>query len=341
MPLKLIAPGKRKGNRYYLIRGKPTVGPIRNRIEISTRTTNPAIAALRKIEVIPDEDVKFRTAATLYAAVNPGARGDTERYLNRINETALGATDVRTIKQAHVDACALDLYPLDKYTNATRDRNVYTPIISVLAYAAANEWCGLRRIKRPELREQETRAAASHVAPRLLTVTTGYKRLLILWLFKHGTRITDALRNVRWTSENGESRINLGALTYDQFISKNGRWKTFPLDIEVAESLAQIPKADRHGRLFKQWSHRASVYAWLTPLCVEQGVKFTPHMARHSVGKFFGNNGAGIRAVMDRLGQDSVNAAKRYMSADIEAVRSVQGKMGRLAIGGIRRGKRA
>src|SRR3990167_11105174 len=179
MPLKLIPPGKRKGNRFYLIRGKPEVGPIRKRIEVSTRTTNPEIAKLRKIEVegelakgiIPDEDVKFRTAANLYAATKPGNRNDTERYLTRINETAIGHMDVKAIRQAHIDACALELYPLGTYENATRERNVYTPIIAVLGYAADNEWCALRRIKRPDLKEQETRAAAPHVAPRLLAVT--------------------------------------------------------------------------------------------------------------------------------------------------------------------------
>src|SRR5438309_925486 len=73
MPLRLIPPGKRKGNRWYLVRGA-----IDGRdIEVSTKTRDRAAAErFRKDlerELIarrrprPGEAMTFATAASLYA----------------------------------------------------------------------------------------------------------------------------------------------------------------------------------------------------------------------------------------------------------------------------------
>src|SRR5260370_35952606 len=74
MPLYLIPPGKRKGNRYYLVRGE--VGG--RSIEVSTKTVNEAtaerFAARLTIKLldsrVPElgEDITFDKGADLYIA---------------------------------------------------------------------------------------------------------------------------------------------------------------------------------------------------------------------------------------------------------------------------------
>lgn len=75
----------------------------------------------------------------------------------------------------------------------------------------------------------------------------------------------------------------------------------------------------REGWVFP-WRTKSGVYAWLRPLRQALGVTFTPHMARHSVGKRHNDAGAGLRTIMARLGHQDVKSSIRYQAEDIEVV---------------------
>jgi integrase len=328
MPLHLVAPGQRVkrgyANRFYLIRGE-----IAGRdVEISTKTRDKVAAEKLKDQLaarlwesrIPGagEDVTFARAGELLAIARGYGKDDRKR-LARVTGV-LGKKICSQIQQADIDGAADRLYP--NATNETRNRQVYTPAAAVLHYAAENKWRPDGVFKRPKLKAYETRAAAEGVAAALIEATAGRAQLLILWWFKHGTRISDTLR-VEW------KRIDLSQRSYDLYISKNRSWKTFPLDDEVWEILANIPAEERQGKLFP-WRHRQEVYDWLIPLRELLGLTFTPHMARHRLGKDLNASGAGLKTIMGALGQRDPRSAARYAAEDLEIVRAAIGKVGKL-----------
>lgn len=329
MPLKLIPPGKRK-NRCYVVRGR-LLGVD---IETSTKTRNPADAERFKNElerelldgIIPGANahVTFHRAADLYvASKNPPLRKVDLRLVDRLKE-AITDKPVRAVIQADIDAAARSLHP--NHTPDTWNRNVYTPAAAILHYAAQNQWRDWLRVKRPKLKQPETRAVADDVAETLLNATTGKQHLLLMWLFKHGSRIGGALAVEC-------SRVNMAAREYDLYIPKNKQWRRFPIDDQVYRLLKTDPDM-KHGtgRLFPAWASANSVYRWLNILCAYHHVHFTPHMARHRLGKSIGNS-HGLRVVMSALGQSSYKSALRYVAEDIDAVRAATKATKRLGNG--------
>lgn len=323
MPLKLIAPGKRKGNRFYLVRGRFEGIDV----EVSAQTTDESVAKRLKNSIErrildggvpgPEATVSLHRAIDLYAATLSSER---EKERLRKIKAVMPDKPVRSVVQADIDAAAAKLHPGD--SNETRARNVHTPLGSALHYAAANKWCDWLRVARPKQKEPETRAATDHALTTLYAATEGKQRLFIAWVFKHGTRVSNALKVEC-------SRIDLRAKTYDLYITKNRTWKTFIVDDEVWELLANDPDVQRGDGLLFPWKSRWRVYDWLAPLRERLKVHFTPHMARHWLGKSLNAQGAGLRTIMGALGQKNAKSALRYVAEDVETVRSATRALGR------------
>jgi integrase len=323
MPLKLIAPGRRKNNRFYLVRG--TVGG--QRVEVSAETTDKGAAERFAADLTlrldaeatrqrgPDaEDLTFREASQLYIAYRQPSKVDRQR-IEKLN-AVLGDKLVRPMVHASLVAAANELYP--GMAPATKNRNAMRPAAAILHYAADNgfrDWLRVKLFKEPKA---TTRAAPQSTKTLLLANTAGKKRLLVLWLFEQGTRITDTLR-VDWP------QLDLQAGTFKLWISKTQEWRTFPLDEAVVAALAN---EDQDQPLWP-WTSRSSVYNWLIPLVRELGVTFTPHMGRHTLGTGLNASGAGLKTIMAALGQDDPKSAARYATADVEIVRQAKRKMTR------------
>lgn len=339
MPLYLVPPGTRikrvKGraypNRYFLIRGSVLGG---DEIEVSAKTADPALAEIRRAELElallknrvpgPGEEVTFGRAAELYIAYKQPSPFVQKRI--RLLAAAIGEEKpVGHVQHADLVAAAEALYPGRK--NETKNRWVIKPGAAVLHYAAENHWCAWLRIRKLEEGPRRTRAASAETAKALLRAleeearqaTTPYrrtlarkKRLLILWLFKHGNRVSDPLR-LDWEA------IDLKRRVYTLLIGKTRTEKEKPLDSEVWEALANDP--EREGPLFP-WRTRSGVYKWLRPLCRKLGVRFTPHMARHYLGTALNARGAGLRTIMGALDHSDPQSSIRYQDADLEIVRS-------------------
>ena len=101
-------------------------------------------------------------------------------------------------------------------------------------------------------------------------------------------------------------------------MSKGKLWRTKPLDDSVLALLAN--ETTKTGLLFP-WRTRSGVYKWLRPLCERLEIKFTPHMARHYLGKELNRSGAGLKTIMGALDHSSATSSLRYQDADIEIVR--------------------
>jgi integrase len=322
LALKLIEPGKRKGNKYYIILGMEAG----RQYEISTRTADKKLAKVRledlraKIDGAPraGSRITFSQAADLYIEYRSPALQD-RRLIEKLRG-AMGRMPVPDIRQADLVQVANRLYP--QLTAASRNRNVMRPAGSVLHYAARNGYCAWLRIEHFKEPRPVTRAAAPEVGAQLFQATDGAKRLLVTWLFCQGTRISDTLR-VRW------EHIDLDRRVVALRTRKTDKDRVFPLHDDVLSLLRGISEDARAGRLFP-WPHKNNVYRWLTPLVRNLGLEFTPHMARHSLGASLNASGAGLRTIMAALGHDSVQSSMRYQSADTEIVRDAIAKIPRL-----------
>lgn len=325
MPLRLIAPGTRKGNPFWIVRG--TVGD-RN-IEVSAKTRDKAVARTfaRDLErellagrvPRPGEALSFAAAADLYLAWRDPEKADRQR-ISRL-KIALGQRAVADIRQVDLVAAA-DLLQPGK-TAASRNREVLRMAAAVLHYAAENGFCDWLRVKLFKEPAPATRAVSTDLAARLIAAApAGPRRMLLLWLFHQGTRISQTL-GLHWED------IDLPQQTFRLYDKKAQAWQVFPLHPEVFEELAAISDDNRGGRLWP-WTQKTGVYRWLRPLARGLGVAFTPHMARHSLGTWLNQSGAGLRTIMGALGHKDAKSSIRYQAADVEMVRSASEKLGDL-----------
>lgn len=187
---------------------------------------------------------------------------------------------------------------------STKNRNAIAPIASVLHFGAANDVIPYVVVEKLEEDAPEPRRPAEDVPGTLLANTDGIKRLLLLFLFCQGSRITETL-SLEW------ERVNLTTRTAEIHISKSNTWKTIPLHEDVFIALANADKAGCH--VFP-WRTRSGVYKWLRPLCKRLGVRFTPHMARHEFGSGLGERSATSRDLVDVGTWTSEKSVQRYVN---------------------------
>lgn len=345
MPLSLIPPGTRKNNRFWLVRGRDQHGRL---VELSTKTQDKSAAKqflrdlvkeLAKEEVpAPGKAIDFETAARLYAAkqgvdldqpkLNPPAeRADAYRILKLISR--LGRRPIGELRHPDLVAAAVALYP--RHAPSTRNREAMRPAAAILHYAAESGYCAWLKVELFDEPEPETRAVDHDAAETVIAAAPdlqagGPKYRLLLWLFCHGTRITQTL-GIGW------EHVSLVERTFRLYDKKAGKWQYFPIDDEVFEELCRVPEAERRGKLFP-WHTKSGVYIWLRPvrkrLRQEFGLDFTPHMARHSVGTWFNAQGEGLKTIMAKLGHRSERSSLRYTAADVRIVRAASAKRPRL-----------
>jgi integrase len=326
MPLRLIPPGIRKGNPFFLCRG--TVDG--RDFEVSTKTRDKAAARrfakefereiLARRIPRPGEAITYGRVTDLYTDFRDPSKADRERH-ERL-KAILGTRYVVEIRQVDLVAAADILQP--GKSPATRNREVLTPAATVIHYAAENGYCEWLRVRLFKEPAPATRAVSMDVAGALIAAAPeGPKRLFLLWLFREGTRISQTL-GIRWDD------IDWSQQTFRLYDKKAQAWQTFQLHPEVFEELTTIPVTERTGRLWP-WTQKTGVYRWLRPLARDGlGIVFTPHMARHSLGTWLNQSGAGLRTIMSALGHKDPKSSIRYQAADVEMVRTASEKLGDL-----------
>ena len=340
MPFKLIPPGERKANPWYVVR--LTVAGKRREFSSKTRDPEAARRFALGLELVlldsrvpgPHEKITFERVAALWKAFKNPAKADV-RSLDKVT-ALLGKRAVDELQHADLVAMANELYP--RGAAAYKNRHALKPAGSVLHYAARNKWCPWLRIEKFPEEKPPTRAAAADQAKALIAAlereaaaaTTEYRRrmarkqrLLLLWLFKHWNRISEPLR-LTWED------LELNSRVYRLHVRKTDQRKGKPIDEEVFEALANEPEGEREGWLFP-WRTRSGVYKWLRPLCRRLGIRFTPHMARHYGGKELNRRGAGLKTIMGALDHLDPQSSVRYQDADLEIVREAMGRSERVS----------
>lgn len=319
MALQLIPPGKR-GNASYLARGRVN-GQL---YEKSLRTTDRRLAqrALRAVEAEIAQagttrgNETFALAAERYKAFK-APRAVEEARIDAITR-AIGQRRLRDLTVAELHDLANRLKP--GTAGATRNREVLRTAAAIWHYAADAGMCDYTKVKLFPEDKPRTMALSREAASDLIAATEegGYPRLLLLWLFHVGMRVSHAIC-VQW------EQIDLakGTVSHREIKGRHQHDYVFPLHQEVLEELAKhySPGQERRGPVFP-WRTKSGVYRWLKPLVERVGVTFTPHMARHSKGTWMNDEGAGTRTIMEALGHASEKSSIRYQHGNVEIVRA-------------------
>lgn len=244
MPLKLIPPRKGKSPNWT-IRGTY----LKVAVDRSSGTHRKALAGkiLRGIEAqierggFPGPKPAPQQPTFLSAAIAFMKAGRSRRYVARLIEH-FGETPLPKIDQAAIDHAAITVYP--NVTPCTRNRQVYTPVSSILRHAGVK-----LDLKRPK--GSKGRTITDYLIPQDAAAIIGAAEafdaelsLLLKFLLYTGVRLSEALR-LRWEDvQLEESAARIGT-------SKNGDPRMLRLRTDLVEGLAAHKPEEAPGRVFR------------------------------------------------------------------------------------------
>ena len=236
MPLKLC---KRPKSPNWIMRGT-----VRGQsIEESTGTTCKATAEavrIKKENELLTESVWGKTHTMTFAQAaldymnNDGEKRFMKQLLTHFNTTLL-----RFLGQEAIDNAAKKLLPHG--SNATRNRQVYTPMSAILRHAARKGWCKVPIFARPKQPPGVIRNITPNEADRLIDNCADHLRPLVVFLLYTGARAGEALW-LDWS----QIDLKLKQVTFPK--TKNGQPRSVPLHPRVLEELLQLEH--RQGCVF-------------------------------------------------------------------------------------------
>lgn len=334
----LIPPGTRKNNAFFIIRGN-FGGKTDN--EKSTGTDDEELAEQMLAQLIYDEKRgyvaqavrSFEWCTEQYIAWrNPPTR---ERTFLKVICQHIGDMPIHELTQADLVATANTIYSDTKAS--TKNRAVMRPASAVIHYAAksSNGWCHLWQVELFPEDPVKKRSMSLKDAQKLVNATSGMQKLFLLWLFKHGDRVTG-------TIETEGKNIHLKDGYYDRLTGKKKKhWRKAPLDPEVKAALADVfGRKLPQGRVFP-WPSRWATYRWLKPLSKRLKVKFSPHMARHSILSWIGDAGGNSIQIKTRAGHASLKSSEPYLTENLDVTRDITAQFVLTKIRGTIRGKKS
>ncbi len=295
MPLKLVPPDLARRRPFYRVRG--TYHGVY--LDRSTETANKATAQrvlsgwakqIERGEIRGKGELTFDQAVVSYLQ----AGGD-PRFLDKIVQAVGPSILAREMDQARVDALAAELHP--DSAPATRNRQVYTPVLAVLRHAkiphAIDRPKGASGNQRHIWIEQSDFEKVHAEAQRRDPETA----LLLLLIFFTGLRLGEALSAQREKIDLSKEALFVGK-------TKNGHPRSVYLPpVLVAALSAELARADT-GPLFPTLPDKrrhggsrfyAPVYAIYEAAGVDpQGAPF--HVGRHSFGRAMTRAGADLVA---------------------------------------------
>jgi integrase len=314
---------KRRGSPYYYIRGT-----LHGRsIHASTKKRDKGDARRFKTEFErmlaqsagrKCNAATFQEAASLYIEFRRPQKYDwvaIERLCAVIGGRLLA--DIR--QHVLVDAANI-IYP--HCSPETKNRKALMLAAAILHYAAENDLCPYIRVKKLKEKRPEPRAMRKEDAARLIAAADGKLKLLLVFLFAQGWRISDALR-LQWQD------INFAEAKVRYHVFKTDEWLTPPLNLAVLDMLRNETAQDhtpRIGRVFP-WGGRTSLYRVVQPLCQKVGIRFSPHMARHSFATWLNSEGASTKEIMEAGGWRDHKSVMRYTHVDERRVRATINKI--------------
>jgi integrase len=294
---------KQNGETVYYYRATLPVREngvvVQKRCEISTgaHRKNEAWKIAREIEakfheaakIDPDKEglaTTFAEAAMLYLE-----GGGSTRFLEPVIK-AIGNMPLADVTQVAVQQVVRDLYPKAKVQ--TVNRQVYTPILAVLNYAASVDLCPKPLIKRPKGHAKTQRVDAPDESwfPAVLPYLKRRHRALVLLLTLHGLRIGEALARTPNDIDTRDWTLHIPD-------TKTGEPAVITLAPPVIDAIRAIPNWREQKWLFGT-CHDGGPRKALKAACAKAGVRYYGFHAlgRHAFAMRAVRNGHSIKWLM-------------------------------------------
>jgi integrase len=325
MPLTLVPPRKGR-SRFYRIRGTVRGRHIDETTGVESRELAEAIRIKREGQIL-DESIfgprasrRFSEAAVSYIeTIRPGPtqtiaiigreRGDGTLSRSLIDD--FGPMLVSAIDQAAVDKIMRERF--GRVTQATLQRHLLTPLISVLTFAAERKWCDRPQLWRPPAPKGRSRWLTYEEADKVLSAAAPHIYRLALFLMLTGARMSE-VTELDWRD-----------------VSLAGRWAVFrdtkrkdedrgvPLHPQLIAMLANL--RHRQGRVFL--TNRGLPYAeregggqiktaWAATLRRAGVVDIRPHDLRHTFSTWLTLSGTHEQIRDEIMGHASTDMGRRY-----------------------------
>jgi integrase len=321
MPLKIV---RRPKSPHWIIRG--TLRGIR--LEESTGTDDKKAAeeirAKREAEILAESIYgRCATATFASAAVSYLEAGGEKRFLEPIIKH-FGTTPLVKIDQDAIDCGARKLYP--DASDATRNRQFYTPVSAVMTHAAKRKWCAPLILERPRQAPARTRWIKLNEANRLIDASNTHLRSLIIFMLYTGARAGEAL----WLDW---SNVDLGRAHVIFPKTKNGDARGVPLHPRVVSALANLKH--REGGVFRRpdgmpyerpdpeddadTSAGSRIKTAFKGACKRAGIiDFTPHCCRHTWASWHYIANRDLKKLQQLGGWKTLSMVLRYVHTNVD-----------------------
>lgn len=326
MPLKLY---RRRNSPNWYIRGTVRGLPLDESTKTSKRDAAEAIRIQREAELL-ERSIHGRsaTATFLEAAVIYLEGGGEKRYVQPLLDH-FGSKPLIQIDQAAIDQAARTIKP--KASDATRNRQVYTPMAAILHHAAKRGLTEYRQIERPRPPKGKMKWLRPAEAEQLIAACNKSLRPLVIFLLGTGARLSEALY-LDWAD------VDLQARRVWFTDTKNGEARGVPLNERVLVELANLKhrrgtvfrrpdgrpyerKKDGGGQIKTAWAGACRRAGFATKhkgkgkdgkVRAVWKPDFTPHDCRHTWASWFYGATRDIRALMELGGWKSEKMVMRY-----------------------------
>lgn len=303
MPLRLIEPRPGKTPCYY-VRGTYLGVYVDRSTGLGDR--RKAQAVLNRIKEDIERGALSCTGSLTFsqAALSYMRAGGERRFLAPLLQH-FGDEPVANITQARIDEAADKLYPTA--TPATRNRQVYTPVVALLRHAGVTML--VHRPKGGQGAQRQAWLEPKQAARLIEAAPQDRMRALVVFLLYTGCRLSEAL-GMRWET------IDLPASTGLVGRTKNGDARALHLTADVVAALASLPGQHATGPVFGM-SKGAGVYKPWRQMADAAGLAWvTPHVLRHTFATWMRVYGkADLKDLVDTGAWRDPKSVARYAHA--------------------------
>lgn len=335
MPLKLV-PG-RHGSPFIYLRG--SVRGIR--VDESTGTSDRGAAEqirIRREAELLDRSIHGDSATRTFAeaALAYMEAGGERTHLAPLLKV-LGRKKVGNIGQAEIDDAARTLAP--RAAPSTVNRQIYTPAVAVLHFAARKRWCAKPVIARPKQPPGRVRWITYEEADKLIEAAAPHLKPLVIFLLCTGARLSEALY-LDWR----DVRLDEGRVWFNE--TKNGERRGVPLHPRAVAALSSLEwerkgavfrrpagKVRKTGRVWLPYEDREGAgggqvkTAWAGMIRRAGIADFTPHDCRHTWATWHYAENRDLRLLMELGGWKSADMVIRYAHVNTDHLAPSIGKL--------------
>jgi integrase len=269
MALRLKWREQTKGKPWAWLVGWHGGKRYRESLKTSDRTLALEKFRQRKREIVaglgqPTTDITFARAAITYMEL-----GGEKRFLAPLIET-LGAIPLKDLTQELLSSTAKKLFP--KASNATLNRQVYTPAISVYRTAAKDLQVPVRAFSKTKVKKEPVEPISDHELWRLLELTEGVRKLFLLLLTFTGARTGEVLA-LKWRD------LADGFVHYPR--TKNSNARQVRLHSEIVACWDGLPEGAPEDAIFP-WANKSAAAWWIRKLQIKHDL---PRVKLHNIGR--------------------------------------------------------